>query len=241
MSPSFRLQEGALLLGDAHYSHIRPQLLQLIEDIASKKILIPQLILMGDILDALFGDVSYTLQENETVVDLIEKISQDIEVIYLEGNHDFHLKKIFRSAKVFSIADQPVIGEYHDKRIALAHGDFDGNFSYKVYTATIRNPFVLKILNIIDKVVDNKIIKLVDNHLYKKDDCKEFIGFQSYIKKRNLQRFECDYFIEGHYHQNKIVTFGEFTYINLAAFACNQRYFIVESLQDKVLLKEKGL
>lgn len=241
MSPSFTLREGAFLLGDAHYSHLRPQLLQLIEDIASKKIQIPQLILMGDILDALFGGVTYTLKENQNIIRLIDKISQDIEVIYLEGNHDFNLKEIFNHAKVFSIAEQPVLGIYDGKTIALAHGDFDGSFSYKLYTSFVRNPFVLKVLNFIDTKLGNKIIKMIDNYLDKKDDCQEFSGFESYMKNRGLQRYKCDYFIEGHYHQNTFYTFKEFTYINLAAFACNQRYFIVKSSQDRVLLEEKRL
>ena len=241
MSPSFTLKEGALLLGDAHYSHLRPQLLQLIEDIASKKLQIPQLIFMGDILDALFGDVSFTLQENRTIVKLIQEISQEIEVIYLEGNHDFNLKNVFKNVKVFSIQEQPVIAEYAGKTIALAHGDFDGAFSYKLYTTIIRNRWVLKLLNTIDSKIENKIIKKVDAHLGKKDDCKEFIGFKEYILSRGLEKYNCNYFIEGHYHQNKLYTFEEFTYINLAAFACNQRYFIVKSLQDRVLLEEKEL
>ncbi len=241
MSPSFRLQEGALLLGDAHYSHIRPQLLQLIEAIASKKLQIPQLILMGDILDALFGSVTFTLQENRTIVMLIQKISQEIEVIYIEGNHDFNLKNIFKDARVFSIQEQPVIAEYAGKTIALAHGDFDGLFSYKLYTTIVRNRWVLKVLNTIDSKIGNKIIKKIDVYLGKKDDCKEFISFKEYIISRRLEKYNCNYFIEGHYHQNKSYFFEKYSYINLAAFACNQRYFIVKSAQDKVLLEEKRL
>ena len=241
MFPSFTLQEGALLLGDAHYSHLRPQLLQLIEDIASKKLQIPQLILMGDILDALFGDVSFTLQENRTIVKFIQKISQEIEVIYLEGNHDFNLKNIFKDARVFSIQEQPVIAEYAGKTIALAHGDFDGVFSYRLYSRIIRNGLILKLLSAIDTKIGNKIIAKLDIYLGKKEDCKEFLGFKEYLEKRHLEKYKCNYFIEGHYHQNKSYTFETFKYINLAAFACNQRYFIVKSLQDRVLLEEKKL
>ena len=239
MSPSFTLREGAILIGDAHYSHLRPQFLHLIKDIASKKLLTPQLILMGDILDALFGGVTYTLRENQEIIRLIQKITQDIEVIYIEGNHDFHLKDIFPNTKVFSISEQPAIGIYNEKSVALAHGDFDGGFSYRLYTSIIRNPLILKVLNFIDMRVDNRIMKKVDGYLGKKNDCKEFSGFESYLKNRDLKRYRCDYFIEGHYHQNKVYTFEEFTYINLAAFACNQRYFIVKLPHDITLLEEK--
>jgi len=241
MSPSFTLKEGALLLGDAHYSHLRPELLKLMEDIASKKLQIPQLVLMGDVLDALFGDVSYLLQENSIIVQLIQKISQEIEVIYLEGNHDFNLKNLFKDAKIFSIQEQPVIADYGGKTIALAHGDFDGVLSYRLYSSIIRNRWVLKLLSAIDTKIGNKIIKKLDIYLGKKEDCKEFRGFQEYLEKRHLEKYRCNFFIEGHYHQNRSYTFETFEYINLAAFACNQRYFIVKSLQDRALLEEKEL
>ena len=70
-------------------------------------------------------------------------------------------------------------------------------------------------------------------------DCKEFRGFRKFVKQRIEGKFECDYFIEGHFHQNKEFQVGSFEYINLAAFACNQRYFIVKSLNNKELFEEK--
>ncbi|MBU1927948.1 UDP-2,3-diacylglucosamine hydrolase, partial [bacterium] len=87
-------------------------------------------------------------------------------------------------------------------------------------------------------VSNHSILKKLDAYLGKKDDCKEFTGFQAFIERRLLDKFMCDYFIEGHFHQNKSLELKGFTYINLGAFACNQRYFVVESLQNKALLEE---
>ena len=232
------IKEGAFLIADAHYSHLRPELLSLIEEIHSKKLQPTQLILMGDIFDALFGSITYTLETNANIVELINDISQDLEVIYLEGNHDFNLKDVFKKAKVFSMQNQPLLCSYKEKTVCLAHGDFDGDFLYRVYSAFIRNPINLKVLNFIDDVINHFILKKLDNYLSKKDDCKEFIGFKEYTEKRLSNRITCDYFIEGHFHQNKSIDFKNFRYINLDAFACNQRYFIVKSLQDRDLLEE---
>jgi len=121
----------------------------------------------------------------------------------------------------------------------LAHGDFDGNFAYKIYTFLIRNPFILFILRYIDSFNNHYILKNLDNHLDKKDDCKKFSGFRKFIEKRLVNKFKCDYFIEGHFHQNKTIKYKKFVYINLGAFACNQRYFIVKfSKNIEVLLEE---
>ena len=238
MSHNIEIKEGAFIIADAHYSHKREELFPLIEDIHSKKLQPTQLILMGDIFDALFGSVTHTLDNNANIVKLINDISESIEVIYLEGNHDFNLKDIFVKAKVFTIQNQPIICTYEDKTVCLAHGDFNGDFFYRLYVSLIRNPSLLRILNSIDNSIDHYILKKLDNYLNKKDDCNEFTGFREYIEKRLSDRVTCDYFIEGHFHQNRSLEFENFRYINLGAFACNQRYFIVKSLQDKELLEE---
>ena len=235
---SIKLQEGAFVIADAHYSYKRPQLLQLIKEIHSQKLQTPQLILMGDIFDALFGGVAYTQTTNEEIVRLIDEISKKIEVIYLEGNHDFNLKNIFKSARVVPIKEQPIACVFEDKKVYLSHGDFDGGRGYEIYTSIIRNSGVLFCLKTIDNLIGHKILKKLDAYLEKKDDCNEFSNFSEYTKRRLEGKFKCDFFVEGHFHQNKTFKIDNFEYTNLAAFACNQRYFIVNSSKENRLLKE---
>ena len=238
MSHNIELREGACIISDAHYSPERPELLGLIKAIHSKELPVTQLILMGDIFDALFGSIDYTYTTNTEMIRLINAIAKDTEVLYFEGNHDFNLKVVFENVKIFPIAQQPLLVPYNDKKIYLAHGDFDAPFGYQLYTALIRNPFILFILKYIDIALNHRIINKIEAHLEKKDDCKELSWFEDFIQKRFGKRFACDYFIEGHFHQNKTIQLSNFTYINLGAFACNQRYFIVKSMHDKELLEE---
>jgi len=198
-----------------------------------------QLIFMGDIFDALFGGIPYTYEQNREVIELINHMATKIEVLYLEGNHDFNLEKIFPNIKVVPIKAQPLRGEYNGKKVLLAHGDFDGERGYRVYTALIRSRALLLFLKVVDDLLNHSIIKKIDSYLGKKDDCKEFVGFEEFIAKRLENKFRCSYFIEGHFHQNRSFQVASFEYINLGAFACNQRYFIVKSSQDKELLQEE--
>ncbi|WP_372998549.1 UDP-2,3-diacylglucosamine diphosphatase [Sulfurimonas sp.] len=232
------LKEGAFVISDAHYSHIRPELLDFLKSINTKQLQPTQLILMGDIFDTLFGNVPYTQEVNSLAVEILNEISKEIEVVYLEGNHDFNLKKVFPDAKVFGIKQQPVKITYGDIDILLAHGDIESPLLYNIYTSIVRNPFVISVLNILDSISDHFIINRLDEYLSKKDDCKEFTGFRGFIEKRLGNKYECNYFVEGHFHQNKTLKFEDYTYINLAAFACNQRYFIVKSSQDVEFLEE---
>jgi len=240
MSPDpIVIQEGTFIISDAHYSHFRPELFDLIKDIYTQKIAPTQLIFMGDIFDALFGSIDFTCKQNSKLITLINEISQKIEVIYLEGNHDFNLKNIFPQVKIFPIQMQPVEVLCRGKKSYLAHGDFHGAFFYKLYTSFIRNSFILFFLKYIDIFSKHAILKQLDSHLNQKNDCQEFKNFKEFIEKRLGKKYDCDYFIEGHFHQNRSFDTVHFHYINLGAFACNQRYFIVKSNKDIELLEER--
>jgi UDP-2,3-diacylglucosamine hydrolase len=239
MSHNQELKEGAILISDAHYSAAKPQLFSFLQKIQTGSIKTPQLVLMGDIFDALFGSISYTYEKNRQLIVLLQQIAQTIEILYFEGNHDFNLAKVFDNLQTIPIAKQPFSLTFKTKKVLLAHGDFDGKIGYKIYTALIRNPFVLFVLKYVDIVLGHAILKNVESHLAKKDDCKSLSWFEAFIKQRFGKRFDCDYFIEGHFHQNKTIKLPTFTYINLGAFACNQRYFIVKSTQDNKLIVEE--
>jgi len=72
---TIELREGACIISDAHYSPDRPELLVLIKSIYSKELPVTQLILMGDIFDALFGLIEYTYTSNEEMIRLLELIA----------------------------------------------------------------------------------------------------------------------------------------------------------------------
>ena len=240
MSHSITLKEGALVVADAHYSHKRPELLTFLREIYAQNIHATQLFLMGDIFDALFGEVPYTHIQNQEAIGLINEIAQRIEVFYFEGNHDFNLASIFPNVKIFPIEQQPVACSYKSKKILLAHGDIEGDLGYKIYAKAIRNSTLLHLLSFLDTLFGHAILKRLDAYLSKKDDCREFVGLKRFMQKRLGAKYSCDYFIEGHFHQNKTIEMDGFVYINLGAFACNQRYFIVKSPQNRELLEEKN-
>ncbi len=234
------LQEGAILIADAHYSFKHPALLEFIRDISTKKILTTQLLLMGDIFDLLFKDIAITQERNREVIDLLNALSKEIDVIYLEGNHDFNLQDVFPEVQVFPLNQQPVDAQWNGQRIGLAHGDLGGETGYKVYTALIRNHLIQKMLNSIDSLGNHFIINALDDKLKKKEDCRSIEGFETYVKKHlsqvDLNRY--DYFIEGHFHQNAQFDIEKCRYINLAAFACHEHYFVVQSEQMQSILRD---
>ncbi len=239
-----QIKEGAIFVTDAHYNKPKGEVafFAFLKKIEKGEIEATQLFLLGDIFDALFGGVAHTAKENQEVIDTIANIAKKIEIVYLEGNHDFRLVKFFpKNVKIFPLAKQPVQLQTPHQTVCIAHGDFDAPIGYKLYTSLIRNRFVLFFLNIYDALTNHSILNFVENHMSVKEQCKKLEWFEEFVRKRFKKRFACNVFIDGHFHQNVSLDLQGCKYINLGAFACNQRYFVVEFDKNRMSIVEKTL
>lgn len=227
-----KILPNAIFIADAHESDRRDDFYHFLLAIHSKQIKTPQLFLMGDMFDLLVGKVTYGVKKYKKYLELLEKISQDIEVYYFEGNHDFSLSNLFLHVKIIPIQKQPMLFELEATKslCALSHGDKYGDFIHNFYTFLIRSKGLLKILNFLDERIGFGISKKIEKDLLQKDICRKIEGFKSKIatKLKLYSSQNLSYILEGHYHQNKEYKFGNLNYINFSSFACNQSYFIVE-------------
>jgi UDP-2,3-diacylglucosamine hydrolase len=234
------LQEGAILIADAHYAPWRTPFLDFLYAIDSGEIVTTQLILMGDVLDMLYGPISRTYHYNTEVVALLNRLSERLEILYLEGNHDFLLSPLFPNIQVIERSHQPLILSFGEKKVALTHGDTHMGLGYEIYTALIRNRGVLAFLRVIDSIGGGFIVSWLETMMKGKSHCRTIEHFETLIANRlkSFRKNDWDILIEGHFHQNQSFEFDDLTYINLGAFACNERYFTVQSTLDKPLLYE---
>lgn len=234
------LKVGAILIADAHCAPWRTPFIDFLHALESGVITTPQLILMGDVFDMLYGPIPRTYGYNTEGIELLNRLSQKMEIIYLEGNHDFLLETVFPNLYVIRRENQPVVLDYEGKKVAFSHGDSTMGIGYEIYTALIRSPLVLGFLRMIDTTGKGFIVSWLEQEMKRKSHCRSIDHFESLIEKR-LHSFEegkFDILIEGHFHQNRSFDFPQFHYINIGAFACNERYFTVQSMQNKPLVYE---
>jgi len=239
MSPDI-LREGAILIADAHCAPWRTPFIDFLKALESREIETPQLILMGDVFDLLFGPIPATRRLNEEGIGILNRLSERIEIVYLEGNHDFQLSDVFPGIKIIRRDRQPWLTRFGEKRIAFSHGDLSMGTGYEVYTALIRNRYILTFLNLIDTIGSGFIVRWLEKTMQRKHHCKTIEGFERLINERlKRQNYGAvDTVIEGHFHQNRTIETPDFQYVNLAAFACNERYFSVQSTENQPLLHE---
>jgi UDP-2,3-diacylglucosamine hydrolase len=190
---------------------------------------------MGDIFDFLAGEITYFVTQNQEIIQLINELSQKIDIVYLEGNHDYNLEKVFPNVTIITRDNQPLVCEFWDtsklesnlktRKIVLAHGDIFTPFSYNFYTSIIRNKSFLKFLNSID--IANWLTKKVDNWLRNKKLIYEFEDFETFAIKRLLhyKYQKADLILEGHYHQGKSYKH----YTNLPAFGISAQFVMFKN------------
>jgi len=225
------IQNNAIFIADAHYNKNRIQLEELLLQIKNEDIEASQIFLMGDMFDFLSQEIHYFKSINKKIILIINDLSLSHEVIYLEGNHDFNLCKLFPKINVISRENQPLKIKNQKKVIALAHGDIFTPFTYNLYTSIIRNHYLMKFINYID--TNNFITKYIEKKLIKKKICHKQDNFLAFVQNRIKSYnslFACDVIIEGHFHQGYLCD----SYINIPSLACDNRYMIYQNNQFSI-------
>lgn len=234
------LKIDSIIISDVHYDsrYRRDDFLNFLDKIEANP---PnQLILLGDIFDLLFGGIDYTIDNNRDIIKRIDELGKITEVIYFEGNHDFNLKKLFSNIKLIPISQQPMKFYFNRETILISHGDFSIKGIFFFYRRFIEKSFILSLLNRIDKLLGNRIIKKIERRQREKDRCYKIENFKDIIKSK-LKSVDCSLFLEGHYHQGLMFTIDNKRYINSPSFACNQSCFIVKSKKNSIFFKNISL
>lgn len=180
-------------ISDVHIKESSDQNFQLLQKFFEHESVISSqyIILNGDIFDILIGGKAQYLKKYDAFFHLIKKaISRGAIVVYIEGNHDFHIERLIRkSVKKLKLNKSSFVHvksyfdiEIDGKVIRFTHGDDVEieNESYRKYKKKINNKFV-KFLG--DYIVPFRLI--------------EWIGHNASNKSResNVNRYELS--VEG--------------------------------------------
>ena len=235
------IKEGAIFLADAHENINRDGFLKFLRAVDSGEIKEPpQIFLLGDIFDFLTGEGEYTQKFYAEHLRLINKISQKVEIFYFEGNHDFNLREIFPRAKVYPNAAQPVkfICE-GGEAVQIAHGDLFLPRLTQFALLSLRNRTFLKFMDLLDRALKFKISKVILKSQEGKNLYKKMLNFKDIIAPK-IGFYAANLIIEGHYHQDEILYFGEKKYINLCSFGAGSKIYEVAK-SEKFMLIPKNL
>nr|WP_315047012.1 metallophosphoesterase [uncultured Campylobacter sp.] len=233
------IKPGAIFIGDAHAGASRPQFLKFLRALRSTQSLPPQIFMMGDMFDFL-ANTTYVQRFYEEEIALINELSRKCEIFYFEGNHDFNLREIFPCAKVYPNSAQPVkFMSESGKTVQVAHGDLFLPRLTQFALLSLRNRAFLKFMDLLDRTLKFKISKMILKSQEGKNLYKKMSNFKDIIAPK-IDFYAANLIIEGHYHQDEILYFGEKKYINLCSFGAGSKIYEVAK-SEKFMLIPKNL
>ena len=115
----------------------------------------------GDIFDLFVGNSSkFTTKNQPFFVKLKELHERGVQMFYIVGNHDFHLKEVLSPYGVKLIADELTLDlPAEKKKIYIAHGDLvdQADVGYLRLRKIFRNPFVRALIQSVPGGVIEKV------------------------------------------------------------------------------------
>lgn len=188
---------------------------------------------LGDIFDVMVGHHNEYFKINEDFFYAIERLARSgIEIHYFEGNHDFHLKKLFKifskekNLKNIFLHTNHLIQKIDHKKFYFSHGDDIevGKFKYKTYKAFIKS---LPLNLVADYIMPYKLLDFMGNsasqNSKKKNHnryndpgfCDETRSLFRYSASKAWKKHHFDYLFCGHAHISDLWKSPEgFTYAN---------------------------
>ncbi len=210
------IREGAIFVADSHYPHHGDEFFLLLEEIYRGERVVAQLFLMGDNFDLLFGYNEYIQHHSKKAIKLLQKLSQNLEIYYFEGNHDFLLNPIFPYIKIYPRELQPVIFTIGERRVGLSHGDrYATGLFYNLYSKILRNRYMIWLLRPLQKLIIDYRLRELSTKII----CNSFDELESRVERIKESYIDVDYIIEGHFHQAKIID----NYYSLPSLACHKK------------------
>lgn len=204
------------------------------------------LLLLGDIFDVMVGNHQHYFQEYEKIFTQISQLlSKGVDIYYCEGNHDFHLGKLYTHfldrfnpeiKSRFHLIRNGEIIVIAEKTFFVTHGDElevdkKGHQRYRFlmnswpmcFVANYLVPFWL--VQKLGKMASSTSREL--NRLqYQSNTFREEIKqkFRQYAWRKKLKFPQLDYLLCGHSHIKDCWQQGEFIYLNNGFFPLEKTF-----------------
>lgn len=208
-----------------------------------------KLILLGDIFDLMIGPYhEYLIDFNDFFEEINNVLEYGIDVVYVEGNHDFLIEELINSFnKKYRQGALNKLKHVHklvelfdgDNILVYEHGDhFElGNWTYKLYTKFIRSRFC-KLLS--ENFFEHKHIKAIGDWASSKSRKRNTKKYQknesTYVRDKFRKSAEMFYtkkkfthLIAGHSHCLDHYVSKEFEYANNGYFLNEKKFIIYEN------------
>ena len=156
---------NTLVIADLHLKRndFRKNLIKnFLREIAHK---FQRIIILGDFFEFWYGFNNIIISDyNFIICEFAKLIEQDIEIVYIEGNHDFCMGKFIEQLGII-VKEEKFEFSVNEKKFLAIHGDtvnIKNDKFYKVLRKFLRSKFTNFLMNSIPVSI---ILKIADNFI----------------------------------------------------------------------------
>lgn len=220
-----------IFFADAHLQHPEDANYRLLLDfIQSLQGTIDTLCILGDLFDFRVGLPALTFPEQEPILKALKELhASGTRLVYLEGNHDFHLGADLAARLGAEIYPGPVQLELQGKQVCLCHGDLinKADWRYRLLHRTLRNSMTLRVGRLLPATVVlgvRRKLQQSSKQRYSMD--RKRWDYSSIIREyaESIRAKGSDALVLGHFHQPFSVYEDDFTLISLGDWISDHSY-----------------
>lgn len=158
----------AIFIADAHLGNPSDQnyqrLLRFLAELPGRTEL---LVIAGDFFEFWLGDSAGAFPHYQPVLDALATVTgSGIKLVYLEGNHDFHLQGYFRRAFNADVFPEATTLELDGRTLYVCHGDLvnQADYGYRALRGLFRNPLTRLLARILPPAIPAWIADRLGRH-----------------------------------------------------------------------------
>ena len=195
-----------LLLGDAHLREGDPEVDVFLDFLHHLPADAKALYLLGDLFDLWIGSEAFVSVSHRRVIEAIATLRiSGKDVIYVEGNRDYHLKSLYGPSVFQEIALEGLDLTFGSRSIHLAHGDLVNveDRPYRRWRRLSKGPLLLGVLERLPKGLARAVAQNLERRIartnrkhrirFPEEQCRRFAMEQ---RDRGM-----DTLVLGHFHQ----------------------------------------
>ncbi|MGE3759506.1 MAG: UDP-2,3-diacylglucosamine diphosphatase, partial [Pseudobdellovibrionaceae bacterium] len=146
----------AWFVSDIHLKSVNERngitLLRFLNSLLEQKNRPSHLFLLGDIFDLWIGNHQFFVLKFAPIVNALTQLKNaGVEVVYFEGNHDLHLKSLWKQTFEIPVYTEPRSFTLGPWTVRLEHGDYinSADKAYLRYRSVVRSPFMEAVAQIV--------------------------------------------------------------------------------------------
>ena len=198
--------KSILLLGDAHLRERDPEVAVFLDFLRSFPSEAEALYLLGDLFDLWIGSPAFLTDSHRQIAAELGALRQrGRDVVYVEGNRDYHLKALYDGTVFGRVAEEGFDVTYGARRIHLAHGDLvnRGDRPYRFWRRLAKGPVLLGALQALPAGAARALAHRMEHRIARTNRRHRIRFPEQECRRYALEKLRSgvDTLVLGHFHQ----------------------------------------